>query len=1009
MRIYHNIPALNAYNNLDRTQGLATKALEKLSSGLRINRAADDAAGLAISEKMRGQIKGIDQATRNAQDGISLMQTAEGAMNEVHSMLQRMRELAVQAANDTYTSADRKEIQKEVEQLKQEINRVASTTEFNTKKLLDGSAALLWSSDDINTKVIARDGLRSTDQFGQKAAGGGNFKLEITAAPGTAQVLKSDIFKVKHNTGGVVTIDQTNGTSNSGITELSQTNMRNGSYSLNVVDLNADTQTTRETFWVGGTYQQKNTNGYGLVEIADADAGIAGGAEDANASMVFDVTSVDTVAHTITVTVTSNQYLQDGTYTKQEVNNLVLSTDGADNTFTVGDITFAAGAFHLAEAENFSIGDKWVMNITGETDNANDQQLALTGNNYNMTWTFNNGAMDNKTDQELKFFQVDKVTGSIEEATITFSSTDLTERATSQSFLSTQPFINGINGDGWRTASNFTMTADTGAAVANASGSVEYAYNQKKQNGWVSATVGVAEDTNANTYFEILQIDGNNVKAMAKSWEMDQTGATAYHEAVVDLTAGSSANAVVGGVTYSITLGAASKLTIGDKFVTNSVAARAAGDTNLNLSAKLRDPATETVAADSYLDLNWTVDAAAVASDIELNHFSLNESTGQVFETRVGLEGTGAALNADTTVTWQTNTKDAVSFTTGEKIGDLASLNSRLYDIDKFWDSNGNFMLQDPKTIEIQQGNGAKATITLYSTDTMQNVRDKLNAAIKSDSPDGLGQGRLIDSDNFVTFVSTPEDTGLETVSGTFVIRSAVPGKEGELHFFGDENIINALSLNSIQTSTENRFSVDISNAHTGQAIVTDSEMSGNLMVGKINKGVDVKFDANAGITVGWDESTKTFALNGGAANTYTTYVHLVDNTMLFQIGANEQQDMNAAIGRLDCLAMGVDGIVVTDRVSAGRAITTIDNAVQQVSTQRATLGAVQNRLEHTINNLVVASENLTASESRIRDVDMAKEMMEYTKWNILNQAGTAMLAQANQRPQMVLQLLGGG
>ncbi|MBE2941401.1 flagellin [Anoxybacillus flavithermus] len=141
MRINHNIAALNTYRQLTAGQSAATKNMEKLSSGLRINKAGDDAAGLAISEKMRGQIRGLEQAGRNAQDGISLIQTAEGALNETHAILQRMRELAVQAANDTNTTTDRGEIQKEINQLTSEINRIGNTTEFNTQKLLDGTKA----------------------------------------------------------------------------------------------------------------------------------------------------------------------------------------------------------------------------------------------------------------------------------------------------------------------------------------------------------------------------------------------------------------------------------------------------------------------------------------------------------------------------------------------------------------------------------------------------------------------------------------------------------------------------------------------------------------------------------------------------------------------------------------------------------------------------------------------------------------------------------------------------
>ena len=139
MIINHNIAAMNTHRQLGANTTNTNKAIEKLSSGLRINRAGDDAAGLAISEKMRGQIRGLDMATKNAQDGISLIQTAEGAMNETHSILQRIRELSVQSANDTNTNDDRLELQKEVAELTKEITRISTDTEFNTKTLLNGA------------------------------------------------------------------------------------------------------------------------------------------------------------------------------------------------------------------------------------------------------------------------------------------------------------------------------------------------------------------------------------------------------------------------------------------------------------------------------------------------------------------------------------------------------------------------------------------------------------------------------------------------------------------------------------------------------------------------------------------------------------------------------------------------------------------------------------------------------------------------------------------------------
>lgn len=160
MIINHNMSALNTHRQLTVNNANNSKSLEKLSSGLRINRAGDDAAGLAISEKMRGQIRGLDQASRNAQDSISLIQTAEGALNETHSILQRMRELAVQASNDTNSTTDRSEIQKEINQLTDEIDRIANTTEFNTSKLLDGTKEGL--RDEIKGSVTAQLNTQAT-------------------------------------------------------------------------------------------------------------------------------------------------------------------------------------------------------------------------------------------------------------------------------------------------------------------------------------------------------------------------------------------------------------------------------------------------------------------------------------------------------------------------------------------------------------------------------------------------------------------------------------------------------------------------------------------------------------------------------------------------------------------------------------------------------------------------------------------------------------------------------
>ncbi|MBW7876532.1 MAG: hypothetical protein H3C47_11150 [Candidatus Cloacimonetes bacterium] len=195
-RINNNIAALTAQGNLHKTNSGLSRSIERLSSGLKINRGADDAAGLTISEKLRGQIRGLNRAILNAQDGISLIQTAEGALNEDASMLNRMRELAIQSQDDALTTNDRLEIQKEVDQLVDEVDRIALTTEFNTKKLLDGSANALVTTNGVGLKAY---------QSGEAGLAAGDYDVNLRLAQaGTRQVQQSNILTNK-DTGELAT------------------------------------------------------------------------------------------------------------------------------------------------------------------------------------------------------------------------------------------------------------------------------------------------------------------------------------------------------------------------------------------------------------------------------------------------------------------------------------------------------------------------------------------------------------------------------------------------------------------------------------------------------------------------------------------------------------------------------------------------------------------------------------------------------------------------------------
>ncbi len=868
MRINTNLSALNAYRNLSMTDNRLSKSLERLSSGLRINRAADDAAGLAISEKMRGQIRGLNQASRNAMDGISLMQTAEGALNETHAILQRMRELSVQASSDTLTSSDRIEIQKEIEQLIAEINRIASSTEFNTKKLLDGSSAALTSTSDLNTKIFMRDGLRTIDQFGQKAVGGGNYKLDISAMAGRGEVQKTDIMKVKHAEAAMVAENEHLGAA---------------SFSGMLAGINTDDEFTLNFRIDGVNYSVSYTAG-----SADID--------DEGAALADAINALPGLNDLVTAA--------------WDTDTLTIIRDEAGENFQLG-WELSGGTLDGAASQDLTI-------YAPADTNVEDLSLNALG--------FMAGEYTVDTDDSL---------GLNAYAVI---NTQVYSKDGNDLFAAVPTSLTAANA-----ASNLSLLLEvTGVNTTTAEVTVNYSYTQIDKDGTVSTGSGtrtLATGANADIQFGSVNFDTFNLQAAAN-------------------------------------------FNVGDKLVVNSSANAATDDDGVNFNL---DGSTVAQFVFDDTTINDTTQT--------FNFYQLDGTTGESKLSEIDL--------AFGTLSTETN---AAGFTVREGVGlgHVATINSAIYDIDRFWDANGNFLVQDPQTINLVQGDGKKTSITIFGSDTIHDIEEKLNRAVH----EGLSQ-KLFNNDptSYVRYVTEDvvEDQGFFTVKGTFVIQSAVTGKDGEIRFSGDEGVINALSLTTLQNSTENQFNVTVTNAHFPEEVIAENtRIVGNLLVGVVHPNVDVKFDPMAGITVNLDGNSFEWQSSG----TDSIFIHLSDNTMVFHIGANPLQDVGAAIGDMSAEALGVDNILVTNRMSANRALTQVDYAIGRVSSERAKLGAVQNRLEHTINNLGVAAENLSAAESRVRDLDFALEMVEFTRNQIMMQAGTAMLAQANMKPQSVLMLL---
>jgi len=765
--IYNNIPSLTGQRYVGITNNNLSKSLEKLSSGLRINHASDDASGLAISEKLRGQISGLKRAAMNAQDGISMLQTAEGAMGEIQSITQRMRELAVQAANGVYTTNDRKYIQDEMDQLKAEINRISASTEFNTKKLLNGDATALWSTDQADKlSAIVKS---------QVAEGNYNINAEVQQV-GKNYVYKSDVMTLNEGAIGAEYKDV----------------------------INSDDPTD------DGTDIIRASNPISLWSTGEDD---------------YTITVKSSASGDITTAVASlGAYLQDGSY---------------------GSITTGTGI------------------------------LAAASSGYALVEIIGNGASAAKT----TFY--DAKTGEV-----VFTHID-------------DNISNGI------TANN--------------------------------------TDSSYQLFFELA--DGSNFQAGDKF-----LFAVTHGAAAADIDDGGGAITISGGPENQ-----SANITIvysGTGSLTSSTA-----------------------------DKDHTIYLA-----------DLDESTGN--------------LNlGSVTLTFAKNTTGVTNSGSGTlRIaggGEAATSTTKLKDLARFTTADGRNLFDNTQELTIF-GNGKTATIYLEGDDTISDFEQKLTSAIVDQL--GMGTNNATVNNNLVNYVAPGSATANtnEALAGTFVIQSAMLGQDSQLAFLGDQALIDGLSLAVIQKGEESAVKVTVTDAHTGKAIgsdvVNDSTLRGVI------QGVDVKLASNIGININWDNVKKAVEFTAGDA--VDLKLHLVDNATELQIGANEGQSITTTIGQMDTKSLGLEDVYVVSQELAQKSITKIDRALESISAARATVGAQVNRLNYAINNLNVTRENLTAAESRIRDLDIAEEMATLTRNQILAQAGTAMLAQANQLPQMALQLL---
>jgi flagellin len=367
---------------MSKNNKIGESSLQKLSSGLRINTAADDPAGLSISEKMRSQISGLDQASTNAQDGISLIQTAEGALNETTDILQRMRELAVQAANDTATTDDRTQIQDEMNQLRQEIDRIADTTEFNTKSLLNGSLSKTVTDSGTDAASFVDSGYKTT---GSTEAG--VYTVTFTSAAMQANVAAGDTADALSTTtvaNATTALGLTGDivVNNSTITLVATDTLTTVAEKINNANgstgITASTGSGTDTASATKGFLELTSDGYGSdssVQISGASATLLalGITASGDASTVISDAGTDAVA-----TLTG-----DGTYTQSEAaGNVVTFSNGLTVTGldgTVGNADTATVTVGSTNALDFQIGANENQNLSLTINNMNADSLGVNG------------------------------------------------------------------------------------------------------------------------------------------------------------------------------------------------------------------------------------------------------------------------------------------------------------------------------------------------------------------------------------------------------------------------------------------------------------------------------------------------------------------------------------------------------------------------------------------------------------------------------------------------------
>ncbi len=883
-----NISSLNAQRNLNTSQGALATSLQRLSSGLRINSAKDDAAGLAISDRMSSQIRGLNQASRNANDGISLSQVAEGALQETGNILQRMRELAIQSANATNSATDRRALQSEVNQLKSELNRISSTTNFNGLKLLDGSfttqsfqvganaremiqvsvagaSGEILGAEQVTSRISAAKGANTTTLDGSKM-GASAVNTDLAAAR-TSNASSGTTARITNASGG--TADVTIAATDSAKTIATNLNAAAG---IEAAGYNA------VTFDFTTLLGHAQTNPGDVVSFT---LSIDGGTITAPVSITIGADSSATRTNIVTALGTAVAAVN------SSANNSDLSVEGASD-FATGDmITIASASGVDINLDTFATTDNAVAARFGiNVLSANDTSLAgatiaLTGVG---PFTFATGATAALTNDAI--YNV-----------LTANASTLAGAGYTVTRAGAGAAVDIVRSSG----GTFDVILDTTAGVGD--GTTTTALTASLQPGYTTGMTGLPDAGTGAGAGGAVTVTADNAAVTVTDIVAGLDGS---YKPLVE--AGNDSFSARGKVTLAADAGYNIKFM---SVAANQFAFGASSGTNLTLTAGTatvgvnegNGVSAQTLTVSGLANEDIIVATNSSAKVIAASVNAVSGSTGVTAYARS--EATLSALSADGSVSFNlygSNT-DAVTVSASVSTSDLSALASA-----------------------INQRTGTTGITAEVTT----------AGSLKLVSSDGYD----IKIENFEHSAAITDPSGVSATPRTM----SVTGITG-----------NAVSL------------ID------GGSVSEGGQLDSTVIAGKVT------FESVAGP---FSVTSNVVNASGGVLNTT-----LAGESVSSEKAKLASVDISTAEGAQD-------------------AISIVDAALAQVNSIRADLGAVQNRFQSTVANLTTTSENVSAARSRIQDADFAQETANLTRAQILQQAGVAMLAQANALPNQVLRLL---